>query len=173
MVKGGNKMEDKEKKTKIDEDLKKTLKENNELLNKLLLSGDIKKLKLKKVSKGQKKKGYINYLYIRTNGCIETMKIPSTEMTTLIEDSPRLARPEEILSYKGTPTIIQPEWSSQPFSMVQNYNQTVKDKMLSAGYRLLALRAEQGNIKPKRKLSGTVIFFLIVALLVVGYLVLS
>jgi len=153
------------------ESLKDIMKKNNELLNRLLTTDGVKNLKLKKLGKGQRKKGYINYLFIRTNGEIEPLKVPATEMTTLIEESPRLARPEEILSYKGTPTIIQPEWSSKPFSMVDNYEDTVRDKMLSAGYRLLALRSEQGNIKSKAKMSGGMIFGIIVALIVVGYLI--
>ena len=154
------------------ESLKDIIKKNNELLNRLLITEGVKDLKLKKLGKGAKKKGYVNYLYIHENGEIEPLKVPIQEMTSLIEESPRLARPEEILSYQGNPTIIQPSWSSEPFSMVNNYEQTIKDKMLSAGYRLLALRAEQGNIKPKKKISGTMIFFIIVAILVVGYLVL-
>lgn len=161
-----------EEKEEDKESLKDIMKKNNELLRRLIENPEVKNLKLKKLGRGAKKKGYVNYLYIRTNGEIEPLKVPINEMTSLIEESPRLARPEEILSYKNTPTIIQPEWSSEPFSMVKSYEGTVRDKMLSAGYRLLALRAEQGNIKPKGKISGTAIFFIIVAILVVGYLLL-
>lgn len=154
------------------ESLKDIMKKNNELLNRLLTTDGVKELKLKKLGKGQRKKGYVSYLFIHENGEIEPLKVPISEMTSLIEESPRLARPEEILSYKGSPTIIQPAWSSKPFSLVENYQETVKEKMLSAGYRLLALRAEQGNIKPKKQISGTMIFFIIVAILVVAYLLL-
>ena len=153
-----------------EESLKDIIKKNNEILNRLLNTEGVKNLKLKKLGKGAKKKGYVNYLFIHENGEIEPLKVPIQEMTTLVNESPRLARPEEILSYKGSPIIIQPSWSSSPFSMVDNYEQTIKDKMLSAGYRLLALRAEQGNIKSKKKISGMVIFFIIVAILVLGYL---
>ncbi len=162
---------DKEEKLK-EEDLKKIIKENNELLNRLVETTNSKPLKLKKLGKVQRKKGYVNYLFIRTNGNMESLKVPVDEMTTFFEKTPRLARPEEILNYNGSPTIIQPEWSSKPFSMIDNYNKTVKEKYLSAGYRLLALRAEQGNIKGKKKMSGAVIIFIIVVMLVVGYLLL-
>lgn len=162
--------EDREESSK--KSLKEQVEENNKLLKRLLETDGVKKVKFKKLGKSQKKKGYVNYLYIRENGEIEALKVPIMEMTTVIEEAPRLAQPEHILNYKGSPTIIQPAWSSIPFSTVDNYKEAEQKDMLSTGWRLLANRAELGNIKPKKKISGTAIFFIIIALLVAGYLIL-
>lgn len=152
--------------------LREIMKKNNELLNKVLSVEGAKKLKLKTLGKGAKSKGYVNFLYIRENKEIEPLKVPVSEMTAIIEETPRLASPDYMLSYKNSPTIILPAWSSRPFSATENFEKTVEDKMLSAGWRLLANRAEQGDVKTKKKISGTAIFFIIVAVLIAGYLIL-
>lgn len=145
------------------------LKKMNENMKQLIDTG--KPLKLKKLGKMAKKKGFVQYLYIHENGEIEATKVPISEGTTAYEDAPRLATPDYLLSYKGTPTIIQPAWSSKPFSKVENFEETVKEKMLSAGWRLLALRAEAGDVKTKKKMGMGVIIGILLALVVVGYLI--
>lgn len=172
-------MEETEKKEEAVEEKKPTqselaeiIRKNTELIESLRDKKEVKPLKLPSLGKGKRKKGYVNYLYIHENGEIEPLKVPVDEMTSMIEGSPRLAIPEMILNYKSNPTIIQPAWSSKPFSVVDNYKEAVQQKYLSAGYKLLALRAEQGNVKGKKQISGTMIFFIIVAILVAGYFLL-
>lgn len=161
-----------------DEEIKdeKTTKEEVRELNRkfdtLINSGAVKGIKPKKLGRSARKKGYVNYIYVRENGEIDTFKKPIEEGTSIIDEIPRLATPEHVLNWKGHPTIIQPSWSSKPFSPVENMEKTAKENMLAMGWRLLANRAELGNVKPKKKMSGTMIFFIIIALLVVGYLVL-
>lgn len=146
------------------------LKKLNENFDKLLASGKVKGVKLKGMpSKSQVNKGYIYTFYIRDNGVIAPMKVPIEEGTTVIDGAPRLATPEYMLSYKGKPALIQPAWSTKPFSKVESFEEAVKEKMLSVGYKLLANRIEQGAIKPKKKVSGAIIFAVIVALLIGGY----
>ena len=158
--------------------LKDSMQENTEMLKKLnehfenmVKSPEVKTIKPKKLgSKG--KKGYVNYIYIRENGVMDMVKVPIEEGTTSYDGSPRLATPEHVLNWKNVPTIIQPSWSCKPFSPAVNMEETAKEKMLSVGYRLLTNRQELGEIKPKKKVSGLVIFFIVIAIIVIGYLLL-
>lgn len=153
--------------------LKDEIRAINENFSKLLNSGKVKGIKAQKIGKSQRKKGYINYIYIRENGSMETTKVPIQEGTTFFDDTPRLATPEYVLNWKGQPTIIQPSWSSKPFSPVENFDKAEKEKMLSVGWRLLANRAELGEIKPKGKMSGWLIFVILGVIGVVAYLLLK
>ena len=155
-----------------DKSLKDEIRQINENFNKLLESGKVKGIKASKLGRSQKKKGYVNYIYIRENGTMETTKVPISEGTTFFEKTPRLATPEYVLNWKGQPTIIQPSWSSKPFSPVENFDKAEKEKMLSVGWRLLANRAELGEIKPKGKMSGMLIFIIIAVIGVIAYLLL-
>ena len=172
----GDEPEEEKKEEKQDDSKDKTLKDEIRDLNKkfakFIEEHEVKEIKPDKVGKSQKKKGYVNFMLIRENGDITVHKVPVEEATTFYEKTPRLASPEYILNWKGNPTIIQPSWSSQPFSPVENFKKTEKDKMLSVGWRLLANRAELGDIKPKGKMSGWVIMMIIAIIGVVGYLLL-
>ena len=154
--------------------LKDEVKRLNDNFNKLLESGKIKGVKLKKTpSKFQAKNNWIYILYINENGEIKPMKQMIEEGTVMVEGIPRLATSEYRLSYLGKPAIILPAWSVKPFSPTDNYEETVKEQMTSQGYKLLLNRIELGGIKPKRKISGAIIFGIIIAIIVVGYLLLK
>jgi len=154
--------------------LKNEIKKLNDNFNMLLESGKVKGFKPnKKLSKSDVKRNYTLAIVVGENREIKFMKVPISEGTTTIEGVPRLATTDYMLSYQGKPAMIIPEWSVQPFSPIQNYEEAVKNQMLSAGYKLLLNRIEQGEIKPKKKLSGALIFGIIIAIIVVGYLVLK
>jgi len=153
--------------------LKEEIKKLNDNFSKLLESGKVKGVKAKKLGKFQLKKGYVRYLYINENRDIKVMKVPIEEGTTTIEGIPRIATADYMMTWDGQPTIIQPAWSVKPFSPVDNYEETVKTQMSSAGYKLLLNRIEQGGIKPKRQIKGWMIFAGVIALIVIGYLLLK
>jgi hypothetical protein len=151
--------------------LKDEVRKLNENFSKLMESEKVKGVKLRKSpSKSKVKNNYIYVLYIQDNGEIKPMSVQVEEGTTAIDGIPRLATSEYRLTYKGKPAIIQPSWSVKPFSPVDHYEETVKEQMASQGYRLLLNRLEQGKLKAKKKLSGAAIFFIIIALIVIGYL---
>lgn len=165
-----------EKDSSIREELKK-MNDNFEKIITLAESKKIKGLKIvkpKKMGRSTRKKGFVNYVYIRENGTMDTIKVPPIqEGTTVAEEVPRLATPEYVLNWKGVPTVIQPSWSTRPFSPIQSFADDAKANMLAAGWRLLTNRAESGDIKPKKKISGIVIFLIIAAVLVAGYFLLK
>lgn len=155
--------------------LRQEQKRTNELLQKLLESPNAKKIRIKgmRIGRSQVKKNYVQIFYINDNREIAGKKVPIEEATAMLEGIPRLATTDYMLSYNGKPALIIPAWSVKPFSPVDSYEDAVKEKMTTAGYKLLLNRIEQGEIKGKKTLSGKVIFFGIAALLVIGYLVLS
>lgn len=153
------------------------LQKNNDNMIKLFeeykSNGKSKKVRSKKLGKGNKKRGYVRYIYIDGNNNIKVTKVPIDESIIWYEKVPRLAEPTSVLSWDGDPTIIQPSWSVKPFSPKENYEDAVNDKMTAQGHRLLLKAIKEGEVKPKRKMSGVMIFFIIIALIVIGYLLLS
>lgn len=151
--------------------LKDEVKKLNENFSKLLESG--KKVKAKKLSRSEMKKGMVRYIFINENGTIDVKKVPIDEGTTFLDKTPRLATADYQLTWDGQPTIIQPAISAEPFSPKTFYERVKDEKMLAVGYKLLAHRAEMGQIKGKKSMPGWIIFAGIIALIVVGYLVLA
>ena len=128
-------------------------------LDKLLVQQDTlikenkeKKWKLpwgKKPSKAQVKKGWTTVQIIRNNGSIDFIKAPIEDGTVDVDGIPRISTIDYKLSYKGTPFVIIPEWSLKPFSPVENYEQTEKDRLTTTGTRLILAKMEKEAIKPK------------------------
>ena len=151
--------------------LKDEIREISESLKRMEESGLAKKVKAKgKIGRGQLKKGYMRFVIINENRNVNVKKLPVEEGTALLEKAPRLATSDYVLFWDNQPTIILPAWSTEPFSPASNYEQAVRDKMLSAGYRLLANRVELGKLEGKKGLSGGMIFAIIIAVIIGGYL---
>jgi hypothetical protein len=151
--------------------LKDEVKKLNENFDKLLESGKVKGFKPnKKLTNANVKKNYTLAIVIGENREIKFIKVPISEGTVIVDGIPRLATTDYALSYKGKPAIIIPEWSTKPFSPVENYEDTVKSQMTAAGYKLLLNRIELGKIALKKKMSGMIIILIILALIVGGYL---
>jgi len=154
--------------------LKDEIKKLNENISKLADSKKVKDLKLKGTpSKAKVKKGYIYVIYIRENGEIDPKAVEVEEGTTMIDGIPRIAAAPYRLNYKGKPAIILPAWSVEPFNPLINYDETIRNQMTSQGFKLLLNRIELGAIKAKGKMSGFVIFIIVIALIIGGYLLLS
>jgi len=152
--------------------LKDEIKKLNLHLEKLVESGIAKPFTPpKKIRRWDLVKNYTLAIVIGENREIKFLKVPIDEGTAIINNCPRLATTDYILSYQGKPALIIPEWSVEPFSPTSNYEQAIRDKTLAAGWRLLSNKLEQGTIKPQMKLSGGMIFAIIVGLLLIGYLI--
>ena len=125
---------------------------------KLIEEKKVKKWKLPmsgKLSKKQKKQGYVTYILIRNSGHMDFTKAPIDESTTLIEGIPRIATPDDILrDAKGNPFIIQPEWSVKPFSRIDAYSEDIKNQTLAAGFKLLLNTMKKDALELKKKSSG-------------------
>ena len=153
--------------------LRDEVKKLNENFSKLVDTNKTKLIKPKRLSRSEKKKGYVRYIYLGENKSIKVIKAQIEEGTALVEGIPRIATPDYILSWDNEPTIIQPGWSTEPFSPKQNYEDTVQKQMTAAGHKLLLNRLESGILKPKKKMSGVIIFIIIIALIIGGYFLLT
>jgi hypothetical protein len=152
--------------------LKDEIKKLNDNFTQLVSEKKIKKIKGKKLSRGQLKKNYVRYLYIDENRNMKAMKVPIDEGIVSTDGVPRIATTDYMLTWDGQPTIIQPSWSLKPFDPVVSREETTKDKMNSAGIKLILKRIEEGTVNTKKKLSGAVIFGIVIAIIVVGYILL-
>lgn len=161
-------MEDEPKKE--DKSIKELLNEMNEKLDK---KKDNKfKFRLpfgKKVGKRQAKKGFTTVMVIKDNRNIVFEKHPIDEQTIVIDGVPRIASTDNILFYKGKPVIIQPSWSTKPFSPTDNLDETTREQYSTQGHRLLLNRMQNEVIKPKRSVSWLLIIIGIVAAIALGY----
>lgn len=126
-----------------------------------------------KLSKKNIKDNYVTYLFIKNNRDTDIFKAQIDEGTTLIKGSPRLATTDDIIYYKGKPMIIQPEWSVKPFSPSQNYQETVNDKLKSAGYSLLLNRMQKEAIEAKKKMNGMMIIIIIAVIGIAAFMLLG
>ena len=123
-----------------------------------------------KLSKNNIKKNYVTVELIHENGNIEFLKTPINNGTIEIEGVPRISTTDYTIFYKGKPFIILPAWSMIPFSPVENYEQTVRDKLTTAGRRLIIERMKLDAIKAKKGSFGIIGWvFLGLAVLGVGY----
>lgn len=126
-----------------------------------------------KVGRGKAKKGWITVMKINDNRQVSFKKLKIDEQTVVEDEIPRIATPEEILIYKNKPMIILPSWSTKPFSPTENYDETLKGQYATQGHKLILNRMESEAIKPKRSFSGAVIFFIIIAIVIGGYLLIK
>lgn len=129
-------------------------------LKKIILESQIKEKKFrypfgKKVGKSQRRKNYVTVLILNENGTCDFKKYPITEQTILHELIPRLATAGHVMfDKKGNPLIILPNWSVEPFSPLNHYQQTLIDGSNKKGYQILMARMQSEKIEDKKKMAN-------------------
>lgn len=160
----------------MDEIEQTTLKEQIAKLNSNLEAVNNEKVKKfkpnKKLSNGDLKSNHILAVVVGENKEFRFEKLAIEDGTVSLNKVPRLASAPYLGTYKGRPAMIIPEWSVEPINFDKNYDEAVRLKTLSVGYRLIMNRIEQGVIKAKKQIKGWIVFAGIIALIVVGYLLL-
>ena len=147
----------------------KSLKEVISELNETLKEQKAKKEKVRKfgipfgakVGKAKVKKGWATVQIIRENRNVDFIKIPIEQQTAIIDGVPRIFTPDEMLSFKGKPFVILPSWSVKPFSPTDNYSETTKQGYAAQGYKLLLSRMKSEIVDGKKKMSGSIIWWII------------
>jgi len=145
-----------------------------EKLNLVLDSGNKKKKEFKlplkgKISNKKARDNWVTIMKINENGVVDFKREQIKEQTTMVDDVPRLASSEHVLIYKKKPIIIQPSWSTVPFSPRENYKNTLEKGSNIAGYRLLMNRMQTETAKIGKKIGGLGIG--IGALIIIGIIV--
>lgn len=150
--------------------LKDRLNNIENALERLAEKSEKKKFKIPfkgRLSKPNIKKGYVTVQVIHENGHIEFLKTPVVNGTIDVEGIPRLSTADYTLQYQGKPLIILPSWSLKPFSPVDNYENTVQEKLTTAGRRLIIERMKLDAIKPKMAGFG-MIGWIVLGLVILG-----
>lgn len=106
-----------------------------------------------RLSKKNMKDGYVTVCYINDNKAVDFIKVPISEGTAMIKDSPYLSTADHMLTYKGKPFIIVPSWNIEPFSPRKDMEDAERDKKLNIGYRLILNKMKSEVISAKKKIS--------------------
>lgn len=106
------------------------------------------------------KKNKATMLYVDDNGEGKFMKVDIDTQTTMVDKIPRLARPHDMITYKGKPFIIQFAGSVEPVSPKKEYEAAVEKSMTTQGHRLLMNRMLSEAISLKKKIGmGAILIF--------------
>src|SRR3990167_1592173 len=119
-----------------------------------------------RISERKAQKGWATIQVIKDNGEVEFVKIEIKDGTVKIDNFPRVATIDYKLSHKGKPFYIIPSWSMKPFSAVENYSNTEKEKMNIAGRRSVLAVLETQQIKTKKDFGS--MWWIILAAVVIG-----
>lgn len=123
-----------------------------------------------KLSKGKVKKNYATFCLIKDNKDVSFITAPIEDGTAMIDGFPRVTTADYCLLHKGRPFFILPYWSMKPFSPVENYAETEKEKMNMSGRRLVLTKLRVEQIKPKKGFGGGLGWIiLILAIAGIGY----
>jgi len=129
----------------------------------------------KKVGRGQKKKNYVTVLFLNENGTYYFKKYPIVEQTIMHELIPRLATTRHVMfNKKGNPMVILPNWSVEPFSPRQHFNESLKNGSNKKGFMILMNKMKAETVNAKKQMSGVLkwIVGLIIAA-IIGYALLT
>ena len=130
-----------------------------EELKKILGSESAKEKKFKfpfgkKVGKGQAKKNYVTVLIVYENSKYEFKKYQIINQTIFHNLVPRLATRGHVLTNsKGQPLLILPEWSVEPFSPIQHFQDSLTDGSNKKGYQILMDRMIN-KVEEKKKMAA-------------------
>lgn len=123
-----------------------------------------------KVGKGKARQNYIIVEKIGSNGTVTYERSQIKDGTILVDDIPRIITPGDIVFYKGKrPMVIVPDWSTVPFSKVDHFNAAQVAGYGTKGWKLLYQRMKTSMIDDKKKMSGMVIWIIIIAIIALGY----
>ena len=137
------------------------------------------KLPLKaKLNKKKIKEGFVTVAWVGNNMSISFTKeqiIGNTISSS--NDSNDITvhnvYPWGMLNYKGKPLIIQPKWSTEPFNPKDNFKDAEKNNTETFGQKYILARLISDTIKAKKKISGALIFGLLIGGAVLAYVMMG
>jgi len=149
--------------------------------------GGKKKIKLKKVSKGQAKKNWIYVWTINENGHLNPTKKQIDEQTIMVDGIPRIATNQYIMFYKNRPMIILPSWSVEPlpvnindradftpFNPKENLEESLIKGTNTKGLKILLAKMLKETVNPKKPMSNVIKWIIGLGLAgIIGYALIS
>jgi len=131
----------------------------------------------KKVSNGQKKKGYVTLVKLFINGAVEFKKVRVEDQTLIEDDVPRLSSAGYVFYFNKNPYIFLPEWNVEPFtpfSAKEDFKESITNGTNTVGMSLLLARMLKTQALQKKQISGIVKWiFLAIVILGIGYAFIS
>jgi hypothetical protein len=158
-----------EKSEKTIREMLESIEKQNEIL---IEKKEVKEFKLPLLSRVfnfQAKRGYATIIIIRHNGVLDFRKVKISDGVVQIDGFPRISTIDYKLTHKGKPVFIIPEWSIKPFSPVENYEDSIKEKMNMVGRRTILSKLEGEKIVLKTPLGSKGWIILIIAVIAAGY----
>jgi len=111
----------------------------------------------KKVRGTSRKKNYVTTLVLNENRTYVFQKYQITEQTILHDLIPRLATAGHVMFDKrGNPLIILPNWSVEPFSPLEHYNQSMISGTNTKGYKILMAKMQSEQAGKKKEMGGLI-----------------
>lgn len=151
--------------------LSEDIKELKEIIKTEKLKENEKKFKFplgKKVGKSQKKKNFVTVLIVNENGNYDFKKYQIQDQTILHDLIPRLASAGHVMSdKKGSPLIILPSWSLEPFSPLEHYKNSLINGNNVVGYKILMAKMLKDQVNPKPKMGGALKWIIGLALVAI------
>ena len=131
------------------EELKKIIKEDKEKGKKWKYPGGTK------VSNAQRKKNYVTVLITYENGTCDFKKYQIKNQTVWHDMIPRLATAGHVMfDKKGNPIIILPNWSVEPFSPLESYENSMVNGSNTKGYKILMAAMQSEKVDGKKPFPG-------------------
>lgn len=123
-----------------------------------------------KVSNRRIRNNYVTVMMILENGAVKFSREQIIGNTLLIDGSPYVITPKNILAYKKKPIVIIPNYSMKAFDPVSHYDETVRNQETQAGYELILKRMLLEGVGKKRGgISGGLILTIIILAIVAYY----
>lgn len=111
----------------------------------------------KKVGRSQRSKNFVTVLIINENGTYFFKKYKIEDQTIMHEAIPRLATAGYVIfDKKGNPLIVLPNWSVEPFSPLEHYQQSLFNGTNKKGYQILMDKMLKEKLSEKGKVGGWV-----------------
>lgn len=122
------------------------------------------------MGKNKKRKGYVIFVNIGLNKAVTFIKAPIEEGVAMVNNTPHVVSPEDILIWKNKiPMVIQPQWSEKPFSLRQHHKETVENNETSMGWEYIMNYILKTQIKLKKQISTGLIIIGVIAVAALGY----
>lgn len=145
--------------------LKEEIKELKEVMKEQKKSKSFRMPLRARLSKHRLKRGYIIVQKISENKGIEFTKEPIIDGTIKLHDTFHAIEDYDLFFYKNKPMIIQPKHKLNPWNPIKSENETYGQK-----YIMARMKSDQIKLSGK-KISGIVIFGLIIAAIIGYYLI--
>lgn len=160
--------------------LSESLKEISEKLDKFDKEKKVKKWQLpwkyRFLGKRKKRMGYVVVIHISTNRTLTFSKLRIDENIILDQDGvPHVVTPDDILIWKNKiPIIIQPSWSTKPFSPREHFEKTIENKNSTKGWQFLINYMYKTQIQAKKQFRmGLIVLGVILVVGIAYYLIKS